>query len=84
MSMIEISALRKLAELQNTSYHKSIINRATDTIEALSAKLADMERSAKDCGSGGSQYLNIQGKNMIGCLLSILTERKNVCRKLQS
>lgn len=41
MSMIknQISALRELAELQNISYHKSIINRAADTIEALSAKL---------------------------------------------
>ena len=26
---------------------------AADTIEALSAKLADMERSAEDCGGGG-------------------------------
>lgn len=49
MSMIEnqISALRDLAELQNISYHKNIINRAADTIETLSVKLAvaNMERS---------------------------------------
>ena len=48
----QVSALRDLAELQNISYHKSIINRAADTIEPLSAKLADMERSADDCGGG--------------------------------
>ncbi|WP_281513481.1 hypothetical protein [Bacteroides acidifaciens] len=43
----QVSALRDLAELQNISYHKSIINRAADTIEALSVKLAaaNMERS---------------------------------------
>ena len=43
----QISALRELAELQNISYHKSIINRAADTIEALSEKLtaANIERS---------------------------------------
>jgi rubrerythrin len=28
------------------------ISRAADTIESLSAKLADMERSAEDCGGG--------------------------------
>lgn len=43
----QVSALRDLAELQNISYHKSIINRAADTIESLSAKLAaeNMQRS---------------------------------------
>ena len=52
MSMIseQINTLRELAELQNIPYHKRIIKRAADTIEALSAKLADMERSAEDCG----------------------------------
>lgn len=49
MSMIknQINTLRDLAELQNISYRKSIINRATDTIETLSAKLvvANMQRS---------------------------------------
>lgn len=29
-----------------------VMNEAADTIEALSAKLADMERSAEDCGGG--------------------------------
>lgn len=43
----QVSALRDLAELQNISYHKSIINRAADTIESLSEKLAaaNTERS---------------------------------------
>lgn len=49
MSMIEdqIIALRELSELQNIPYHKRIINRAADTIESLSEKLAaaNMERS---------------------------------------
>jgi len=30
----------------------NILYQAADTIEALSAKLADMERSAEDCGGG--------------------------------
>lgn len=31
---------------------KEVMNQAADTIESLSAKLADMERSAGDCGGG--------------------------------
>lgn len=53
MSIItrQVSTLRELAELQNISYHKSIINRAADTIEALTAKLAasNMQRSEAYC-----------------------------------
>lgn len=49
MSMIknQISALRKLAESQNISYHKSVINRAANTIEALSTKLAAADEQLK-------------------------------------
>lgn len=54
MSMISelVDTLRTLSELQNKQHHERIINRAADTIEALSAKLANMERSAEDCGGG--------------------------------
>lgn len=54
MSMISelVDTLRTLSELQNKQHHERIINRAADTIEALSAKLANMERSAEDCGVG--------------------------------
>ena len=54
MSMISelVDTLRTLSGLQNKQHHERIINRAADTIEALSAKLADMERSAEDCGGG--------------------------------
>ncbi len=64
MSMIseQINTLRELAELQNIPYHKRIIKRAADTIESLSAKMADMERSAEDCG-GGWIYCG-DGKNL--------------------
>lgn len=43
----QVNALRELAELQNIQYHKRIIKKAADTIEALSAKLAaaNLERS---------------------------------------
>lgn len=52
MSMISelVDTLRTLSGLQNKKHHERIINRAADTIEALSAKLTDMERSAEDCG----------------------------------
>lgn len=52
MSMISelVDTLRTLSGLQNKQHHERIINRAADTIEALSAKLADMERPAEDCG----------------------------------
>lgn len=48
MSMIknQINTLRDLAELQNISYHKSIINRAADTIEALSKKTGSSKYAA--------------------------------------
>lgn len=48
----QVSTLRSLAGLQNKQHHERIINRAADTIEFLSAKLTDIERSAEDCGSG--------------------------------
>lgn len=54
MSMIGelVDTLRILAGLQNKQYHERIINRAADTIESLSAKLEDAERSAEDYRDG--------------------------------
>lgn len=62
MSMIknQISALRELAELQNISYHKSIINRAANTIEALSAKL---ETANKELERWHTDKINDKIKN---------------------
>ena len=57
-----VNALRSLARLQNKQHHERIINRAADTIESLSAKLADLERSAENCG-GGWIYCG-DGKNL--------------------
>lgn len=57
MSMISelVDTLRTLSGLQNKQHHERIVNRAADTIETLSAKLANMERSAEECGGGWIQ-----------------------------
>lgn len=51
----QVKELRELADALHRekwySAHDTVIDVA-DTIEALSAKLADMERSAEDCGGG--------------------------------
>lgn len=38
--------------LHDVPMAKGIMKEAADTIESLSAKLADMEQSAEDCGGG--------------------------------
>lgn len=38
----QVNALRSLARLQNKQHHERIINRAADTIEALSAELDEL------------------------------------------
>ena len=43
---------------------KGLLSEAADTIEALSAKLADMERPAEDCG-GGWILANVKNDNYI-------------------
>lgn len=51
----QVKELRELANdvwLNSNEKFGIKINQAADTIEALSAKLADMERSAEDCGGG--------------------------------
>lgn len=57
MSMIseQVKELRELADgykMADRPLAANTIYQAADTIEALSAKLADMERSAEDCGGG--------------------------------
>lgn len=48
----QVKELRDYANLAEISKsEENMILRAADTIESLSAKLADMERSAEDCGS---------------------------------
>lgn len=59
----QVKELRKLANSKEFEPHepvtygfyariKSKLFKAADTIESLSAKLADMERSVEDCGGG--------------------------------
>ena len=51
----QVKELRELANdvwLNSNEKFGIKINQAADTIEALSAKLADMERTAEDCGGG--------------------------------
>nr|WP_300850878.1 hypothetical protein [uncultured Acetatifactor sp.] len=61
----QVKELRELANdvwLNSNEKFGIKINQAADTIEALSAKLADMERPAEDCG-GGWIYCG-DGKNL--------------------
>lgn len=46
--------VKKWQNFENVSSSEpfKLLNEASDTIEALSAKLEDMERSAEDCGGG--------------------------------
>ena len=57
MSMIseQVKELRSFSEACKVMERHHIaksLEEAADTIESLSAKLADMERSAEDCGGG--------------------------------
>lgn len=50
----QVKELREIAKNWNPNTPINpvsvVLNKAADTIESLSAKLADMERSAEDCG----------------------------------
>lgn len=52
----QVKELRKISQQYpvniDIDLFERILNEAADTIESLSAKLADMERSAEDCGGG--------------------------------
>lgn len=50
----QVKKLRNIADCYygEISSYAGQISKAADTIESLSAKLADMERSAEDCGGG--------------------------------
>lgn len=52
----QVKELRKISQQYpvniDIDLFERILNEAADTIEALFAKLADMERSAEDCGGG--------------------------------
>lgn len=62
----QVKELRKISQQYpvniDIDLFERILNEAADTIEALFAKLADMERSAEDCG-GGWIYCG-DGKNL--------------------
>ena len=56
---------------------QTMIRKAADTIEALSAKMADMERSVEDCGGGWIECENKMpemGKPVLVC-----DKQGNVC-----
>lgn len=53
----QVKELRKLSDLHNSKIYipyqqRKIIEQAANTIESLFAKLADRERSVKDCSGG--------------------------------
>ncbi len=52
MSISEQVKELRIAAVYKEHSLKILLKQAADTIEALSAKLADMERSADDCGGG--------------------------------
>lgn len=64
----QVKELREVAEMYEGLDGGKILSEAADTIEALSAKLADMERSAEDCGGGWilcSKQLPEEGKEIL-------------------
>lgn len=73
----QVKALRELANdvwLNSNEKFGIKINQAADTIESLSANLADMERSAEDCG-GGWIYCG-DGENLpkepFACIVTVI------------
>lgn len=48
----QVKELKWYASYQECEKTQELMYNAADTIESLSAKLADMERSADDCGGG--------------------------------
>ena len=56
---------------------QGLLRKAADTIESLSAKLADMERSAEDCGGGWIECENKMPE--IGKPVLVCDKQGNVC-----
>lgn len=87
MSMIseQVKELRYKADIYNTvgsvwelnraeaKILQGLLRKAADTIEALSAKLTDMERSVEDCGGGWilcSERMPEENEEVICCFKS--------------
>lgn len=74
MSISErVKELKWYASYQECKKAQELMYNAADTIEALSAKLADMERSAEDCGGGWilcSERLPEENEEVICCFKS--------------
>lgn len=73
----QVKELREIAsefDLDDKEELSNMINEAAGTIESLSAKLADMERSAEDCG-GGWIYCG-DGENLpkepFACIVTVI------------
>ena len=56
---------------------QGLLRKAADTIESLSAKLADMEQSAEDCGGGWIECENKMPE--IGKPVLVCDKQGNVC-----
>lgn len=77
----QVKELRKAAKWFESACFPDgvkLVTEAADTIESLSAKLADMDRSAEDC-SGGWIYCG-DGKNLpeIECDVLLSTRRLDI------
>lgn len=72
----QVKELREIAKnFSEWEYNRfyDTISRAADTIESLSAKMADMERSAEDCGGGWilcSERMPEENEEVICCFKS--------------
>lgn len=73
----QVKELRKISQQYpvniDIDLFERILNEAADTIEALFAKLADMERSAEDCGGGWilcSERMPEENEEVICCFKS--------------
>ena len=76
----QVKELREIAKnFSEWEYNRfyDTISRAADTIESLSAKLADMEQSAEDCGGGGIECENKMPE--IGKPVLVCDKQGNVC-----
>ena len=69
----QLKELKWYASYQECEKTQELMYNAADTIESLSEKLADMERSAEDCGGGWipcSERLPEENEEVICCFKS--------------